>query len=98
MELGRHQHDSHNLIQPAKATGIHLDIIERLSLQELLKHDAILTVLAGGDFDVVLAEGGADGRVAENVVGRGGFFDEEGFKVGELGEVGFCFRHGPDLQ
>lgn len=84
LELCRHQHNSHDLIQPAKTTSIHLDIIQRLSLQELLEHDAILTVLAGGDLDIVFSEGGADGLVTKDVIGRGGFFDEERFEGSEF--------------
>ena len=55
-------------------------------------------MLAGSDFDAVFAKGGANGRVAKDVVGGGGFFDEEGFERCEMGEVGFGFRDGPDLM
>lgn len=97
MKFCRHQHHSHDFVQTAKTTCIHLDIIQRLSLQELLEHDAILAVLARGDFNVVLAKGGADGGVAEDVIGGGGFFDEERFEVSEVGKVGFRFGDRPDL-
>ena len=96
-EFCRHQHDGHDLIQPAKTTSVYLNIIQRLSLQELLEHDAILAVLASGDFDVVFTKGRADSSVAEDVVGGGGFFDEERFEVSQFGKVGLCFRDRPDL-
>ena len=80
----RHQHNSHDLVEPTKTTSICLDIIQRLSLQELLEHDTILAVLASGDLDVVFAEGGADGGVAENVVRGSRFFDEERFERSEM--------------
>lgn len=54
-------------------------------------------MLAGGDFDIVLTEGSADSGVAEDVVGRGWFFNEERFERGEVGKVRLCFRDGPDL-
>lgn len=91
MEFCRHQHHSHDFIQTTKTTSIHLDVIQRLGLQELLEHDAILTVLASGDFDVVLAKGGADIGVAEDVVGGGGFFDEPGLELFEMLHVLDCF-------
>lgn len=75
-----------------------MDIVQRLGLQELLEHDTILTMLAGGHFDVVFAEGGADGGVAEDVIRRGRFFDEERFEGGEVSEVRLCFRNRPDLR
>lgn len=96
-KFGRHQHNSHDLVEPAETTSVDLDVIERLGLQELLEHDAVLAVFAGGDLDVVFLEGGADGGVAEDVVGGGGFFDEERFERGEVGEVSFRFGDGPDL-
>lgn len=76
LELSRHQHNSHDLIQPPKATSIHLDIIQGLSLKKLLEHDAILTVFACGDFDIVFTKGSTNSGMAEDVVGRGRFFDE----------------------
>ena len=54
-------------------------------------------MFAGGDFDVVFAEGGTNGCVAEDVIGRRRFLDEERFERGEVGEVSFCFGNGPDL-
>jgi hypothetical protein len=35
--------------------------------------------------------------VAEDVVGKGGLFDEERFKRGEMGKVARDVRDGPDL-
>lgn len=55
-------------------------------------------MLAGGHFDVVFAEGGADGGVAEDVIRGGRFFDEERFEGGEVSEVRLCFRNRPDLR
>lgn len=92
-----HQHNGHDFIQPPKPASIHLDVIQCISLKELLEHDAILTVLPSGDFNIVFVEGGANSGMAENIVGRGWFFDEERFELGEVCEVRLGFRDGPDL-
>ena len=97
VKLCRHQHHSHDLIQSTETTGIHLNIVQRFSLQKLLEHDTVLAMLASGDFDVVFAEGRANGCVAEDVIGGRGFLNEERFERGEVGEVSLCFGNGPDL-
>ena len=98
VKLCRHQHDSHNFIQATKTTSVHLDVVQRFSLQELLEHDSILTVLAGSDLDIVFAECCADGRVAKYIVGGCGLLDEKRFERGEVSEIGLCFGNGPDLR
>ena len=92
-----HQHNSHDFIQPTKTASIHLDVVQCFSLKELLKHDAVLAVLPSGDFDIVFAEGGANSGMAENVVRRCWFFDEERFELCKFCEVRLGFRDGPDL-
>ena len=54
-------------------------------------------MLAGGDFDVMFVEGGADGGVAEDVIGRGGFFDEERLEGSQVCKISLCFWNRPDL-
>ena len=54
-------------------------------------------MLAGGDFDIVFTEGGADSGVTQDIVRRGGLFDKERFKGGEMGEVSLCFGDRPNL-
>ena len=98
VELCSHQHDGHDLVQSAQTTSIRLDVVQRLRLQELLEHDTILAMLAGGDFDVVLAQGSADSGVAEDVVRGGRFLDEERFEGGEVSEILLSFGDGPDLR
>ena len=72
--------------------------VDGVRLQELFEDDAVLAHLACGDEDLVGGEGGADGGVAEDVVGGGGFFDEPGVEGGEVGHVGYGFWDGPDLR
>lgn len=73
--LGHEQH-GHDFVDAAEPAGVDLAVVDRARLEELLEHDAVLAVLAGGDADAVRLEGLSDGRVAEDVVWRGRLFDE----------------------
>lgn len=94
--LGHEQHGE-DLVDAAHAAGVDLTDVDRALLEELLEDDAILAHLARGDADSVWFQGFADGLVAEDVVRRGGLFDEPGLKFRELLHVFNCFRDGPDL-
>ena len=63
----------------------------------MFEHDAVLTVLAGGDFDVMLEKSITDGSMTEDIIRGCWLFDEKRFEVGELGKVRLCFGNGPDL-
>ena len=54
-------------------------------------------MLAGSDFDIVLAEVGTDGGMTKDVIWGGRFLDEERFELREMGQVRFCFGDRPDL-
>ena len=45
-ELGGHEVDGEDLVGPAHPAAVHLAVVQRLRLHELLEHDAVLTRLA----------------------------------------------------
>ena len=72
-ELGGEQQDGEVLVDAADPGRVDLEDVEGAGLEELLEHDAVLDVFAGGDLDG--GDGGADRGVAEDVVGAGGLLD-----------------------
>lgn len=70
--LGREQQDGEVLVHPGDPCGVDLDEVDRAGLEQLLEHDPVGDVLAGGDLDRLP---GPHGCVAEHVVGTGRFLD-----------------------
>ncbi len=54
-------------------------------------------MLAGSDFDIVLAEVGTDSGMTKDVIRGGGFLNEERLELRQMGQVRFCFGNRPDL-
>ena len=50
-ELRREQEDGDHLVDAAQAAAVDLAEADRLRLEELLEHDAVVHVLAGGHAD-----------------------------------------------
>src|SRR5204863_106319 len=48
-ELGGEQQHRDDLVHTAQPAGIDLAVVQAAGLQELLEHDPVVTVLAGGD-------------------------------------------------
>ena len=63
--IGEEDRGDH-LVHAAEAAAVDLQHVDRARLQELLHHDAVVTVLAGRDAD--RADRAGDARVAEDVV------------------------------
>ncbi len=83
-EFRGQQDDGEVLVHAGQAAAVDLANVHRLSLHELLKHDAILAVLAGGDADA--GHFAADARVAEDVVRAGRLFHPPGVERLELAD------------
>ena len=58
-ELGRQQQDRDVLVDPADPAGVDLHDVDRPGLQQLLEHDRVGGVLAGGDPDRARPPGGS---------------------------------------
>ena len=71
-ELGGEQQDRQVLVDARHARGVDLHEVDRAGLEQLLEHDAVGDVFAGGDLDRLA---GPYGGVAEDVVGAGRFLD-----------------------
>ena len=72
-EPRRQQQDRHDLVDAAEPAGVDLADADGAGLEQLLEHDPVVDVLAGGDPDGRDAPG--DGRVAQDVVRAGGLLD-----------------------
>lgn len=100
-EFASQQQDGETFVYAADSAGVGLEDGECAGLQELFEHDSVLTHFAGCDADGAVGcvgEGFADGGVAEDVVGGGGFFDEPGLELGEFLHVLDGFGDGPNLD
>ena len=80
VELCGEEDDSQILVDAGYAAAVELKDIDGLGLEELLEHDAVVAVLAGGDAN--RRDFAANAGVAENVVGAGGFFHPPGVQYG----------------
>lgn len=95
------QQDGETFVYAADSAGVGLEDGKCARLQELFKHYSVLTHLPCCDADGAVrgvGKGFADGSVAEDIVGGGGFFDEPGLELGELFHVLDGFGDGPDLH
>lgn len=88
-----HEEHGEDFVYASHATGIDLADVDGAGGYELFEYYPVLTHLTGGDADMVGAESVADGFVAEDVVGGGGFFDEPGLEFFEVLHVFDCFWH-----
>ncbi len=91
LELGREQQDRQVLVDSGDACRVDLDEVDGPGLEQLLEHDTVGDVLAGGDLDRLA---GAHGGVAEDVVGTGRLLDpvrverrERGHPLHRVGDV-----------
>src|ERR1022692_3979508 len=74
---GKEQHRN-DLVHTAQPARVDLAARDRLGLEQLLEHHAILAVLARGDADAEGGKGPGDRRVAEDVIGAGRLLDPQG--------------------
>ncbi len=95
IEFGGEQDDGEVLVDAGYAAAVELEDVDGLGLEELLEHDAVVAVLAGGDAD--LGDFAADAGVAEDVVGAGGLFHPPGLEFGELAGAVDSFENSPLL-
>ena len=79
VELCGEEDDGEILIDAGYTAGVELEDVDGLGLEELLEHDAVVAVLAGGDAD--RGDFAANAGVAEDVVGAGGLFHPPGFST-----------------
>jgi hypothetical protein len=64
--LGRHEEDGEDLVHPAKPAGVDLTDADRIGLEQLLEHDAVVDVFARRDPD--RRHGPGDRGMPEDVV------------------------------
>lgn len=76
------------------AGRVDLDEVDGPGLEQLLEHDPVGDVFAGGHLHRLP---GADGGVAEDVVGAGGLLDPVRFVRGERGHPAHRLGHVPAL-
>src|SRR6202051_3090367 len=69
-KLRRQQQYGQNFVDAAKAAAVDLAVVDRLGLQQLLEHHAVLHVLARGDADRL--DRFADPAVVQYVIWAGG--------------------------
>jgi hypothetical protein len=93
-ELGGHEEDGEVFVDAGDATGVDLADVDGAGLEELLEHDGVMAVFAGGDADTGLA---ADAGVAEDVVGTGGLFHPPRLNFDELTRALDGFEDAPLL-
>jgi len=67
-ELGSHQQHRENLTNTGETTGINLNDINCVRLEELLEHHAIMCVFASRNADAIGFEFAADTSMTENAV------------------------------
>jgi len=67
-ELGGHKQHREDLADTGETTGINLNDINCLGLEELLEHHAIMCVFASGNADAVGFEFAPDASMSEDAV------------------------------
>ena len=67
-ELGSHKEHREDLADTGETTGINLNDINCVRLEELLEHHAIVCVFAGGNTDAVGFEFAPDASMSEDAV------------------------------
>src|SRR5579885_1103922 len=81
IEFRREQHDCQRFAESTEPATIQLAEVDGARLQKLLEDYAIGAMLSGCDADWM--NGAAYGRVPENIVGAGRFFDPERIESGQ---------------
>jgi hypothetical protein len=77
VEFGGKEEDGEVLVDAGYAAAVELEDVDGLGLEELLEHDAIVAMLAGGDAD--LRNLAADAGVTEDIVRAGRLLHPVGF-------------------
>jgi hypothetical protein len=67
-KLGSHKEHSENLADTGETTGINLNDINCVRLEELLEHHAIMCMFASGNADAIGFEFAPDASMTENAV------------------------------
>src|SRR5258707_15122476 len=94
-ELCGHQHDGEIFVDAGDSAAIDLADIDGSGLEELLEHDTVVTVFAGGD--TCGCRLAANTGVTEDVVRAGRLFHPPGLQLGELAGAGDGFGDSPLL-
>src|SRR5271163_2496085 len=94
-ELCSHQHDGEIFVDAGDSAAIDLADIDGSGLEELLEHDAVVTVFAGGD--TCRCRLAANAGVTKDVVWAGGLFHPPRPQLGELAGAGDGFGDSPLL-
>ena len=89
------EHHGEHLVHPAEPAGIDLAEADGIGLQQLLEDHAVLALFARGDADG--RDAACDRRMAEHVIGRGGFLDPPGVEPREVAHPLDRDRHVPAL-
>jgi hypothetical protein len=100
-EFASEEKDGKTLIETTQAAGVRLKDGDGSSLEELFEHDAVVAHFTSGHTDSAIGsvlESPADCSMSEDVIGRGGFFDEPGFELRECFHIQDCFGNGPNLM
>src|SRR5579871_3809913 len=92
-ELCGHQHDGEVFVDAGDSAAIDLADIDSSGLKELLEHDTVVTVFAGGDS---CGRGfAANAGVTEDIVWAGRLFHPPGLQLGQLTSAGDGFGDSP---
>src|SRR6202042_1526343 len=89
------QQDGEVLVDPADPGRVNLQDVQCTGLDQLLEHDPVLHVLAGGDLH--RGDGLADEGVAEDVVRAGGLLDPVRVEALQFPDPGDGLHHVPPL-
>lgn len=96
IEFLGHQEDREDFIDTGDTARVDLAKVNGVGLEELLKDDAVLDVLAGGDARAWVKRF-ANSGVAKHVVGRSGLFNKVGLEWQQILHPADGLVHVPDL-
>ena len=95
LELVRHQDHRERFVHAAHAAGVDLHVADRVGLQQLLEHHAVLADLAGGDGD--RRDLPRDPRMPQHVVRTRRLLDPPGIEPRQRLHLGDGLVHVPAL-